>query len=206
MALQFNSGELATRIRRFLGTRGRTDLGLDETVVPTVVMQLQDRAPFRNSGYQAHRHINAPVGVGLSSAVIDNLRGGGPVVVETVGLAALAGAAVKVFYGIPNAIPNSIPGTLPFLSGERGAAPVFGVSFDLLATSVALGTANQPASLFPGGQIMGVSAVAGNSIQQPDIFELTIPKGFFLYFEASIAAVGFDLAVRVRVYDDVLGK
>jgi hypothetical protein len=53
---------------------------------------------------------------------------------------------------------------------------------------------------------MGVSAVAGNSIQQPDIFELTIPKGFFLYFEASIAAVGFDLAVRLRVYDDVLGK
>lgn len=47
MPLQFNVGELANRVRGFLGVRGRIPLALDEQVVPVVRAGDSTRVPFR---------------------------------------------------------------------------------------------------------------------------------------------------------------
>jgi len=50
--LEFNVGELATRLRSGLGVRGRIPLGLDEHVVPTVSVADVSGAPFRRSVFR----------------------------------------------------------------------------------------------------------------------------------------------------------
>jgi len=50
--LEFNVGELATRLRTGLGVRGRMPLGLDEHIVGTTVTADVTGAPWRRSGLQ----------------------------------------------------------------------------------------------------------------------------------------------------------
>lgn len=52
MALIFGSGEPTSRLRRALDVKGKVNLGLDETVVPVVVVGEYQNAPFRTSGVQ----------------------------------------------------------------------------------------------------------------------------------------------------------
>jgi len=51
--LEFNVGEIATRLRGALGVRGRIPLGLDEHVVPTVEVGNVSGPPFRRQGVRA---------------------------------------------------------------------------------------------------------------------------------------------------------
>lgn len=62
--LEFNVGELATRLRKALGVRGRMPLGLDEHVVPVTIAADLSGAPWRT---------NPVHGEGAQNAVFGNL-------------------------------------------------------------------------------------------------------------------------------------
>lgn len=49
--LDFQIGELATRLRALLGVRGRMPLGLDEHVIPTILTADASGPPWRRAGY-----------------------------------------------------------------------------------------------------------------------------------------------------------
>lgn len=55
--LEFNVGEVVTRLRIALGVRGRMPLGLDEVVIPTIRVEDLGRPPFRVQPVEFHGYV-----------------------------------------------------------------------------------------------------------------------------------------------------
>lgn len=64
--LEFNVGELVTRLRTSLGVRGRMPLGLDEVVIPTTLVEEVNRAPFRVQPIEFHGYWQVQTAAGLA--------------------------------------------------------------------------------------------------------------------------------------------
>jgi hypothetical protein len=200
MSLQFGTGELSARLRRFLNLRGRIDLGLDESVVPIAVVTNLDQPPFRSDGYLAHRFAIANGSAGqFAQAWIDNRQGAGPVVCQVFNARALV-AAMDIQWGMTSTPPPA--GGAVFLTGERGAKAsdfILGTGVGsgcVLATSVTAGGAAQISQVIGAAQL----SLAGNT--NPEQFrEITIPKGAWLLIEGRSVLNGFEIAVSIKVFE-----
>lgn len=58
MPLVIQQSEVADRLRRFLGLRGRTPIGLDETMVPVVIEADLSETPYRKEGLSGEMFIS----------------------------------------------------------------------------------------------------------------------------------------------------
>lgn len=70
MALVFGSGEQVDRLRRGLDIKGRVVLGVDETIVPTVLVGDFTAAPYRKTGIRWY----APLPIGAVAAQFGRYR------------------------------------------------------------------------------------------------------------------------------------
>jgi len=64
MAIIFGSGEPVSRLRRALDVKGKVNLGVDEIIVPTILLQDASRPPFRRTGVRWYTDLNVPAVAG----------------------------------------------------------------------------------------------------------------------------------------------
>lgn len=196
MPLQFNVGEITERLRRALGTRGKTSYGLDETVVPVSLVMDASRAPYRRDERRWFMRPLSPAVAAQNSRVFLNNPTNQDMVIDWVTLA-LTGGAFTVFYGTG-------AGSLGVLTGfsTEGVTPQQ-VAAGTFSTPrgpgllVAAGAGSVIVNLF--GEINATAAAAG-AVQL--FLDLVLPAGCTIIFEGTVVNTPLQMTISGRTFDN----
>ena len=132
MPLDFNVAEIATRLRRSLGVRGRMPLTLDETQVGVIIGADATRSPFRTTS-KVYRIWNSVAPTAGNFAAIELVNGaGGPLVIEQLFLvnrsAAIAAVVIAGFSTPLIAAPQAVFAPITGEVGVGGETNLFGIT------------------------------------------------------------------------------
>lgn len=192
MAIQLQSVELITRIRRALGIRGALDTPLDQTAVQTINVLDASGPPFRSNGYNWYLSFNRPAVAGQVNVVRVRPPVGSWL---TLDLAMLnnddAANPRRIRFGTAARSTNVVG---PAVTGELTPPAGFGqigvgVTFDQFTTAA-----------FPFGNLWGEIRVAAG-FQREYRPEFTIQPEAELIVENAVANESFFLTLQGRLFN-----
>jgi len=195
VALQFNVGELTARLRRALGTRGKSNFGLDETVVPVVLVGDAQQAPYREDERRWFvRVVVNPVAAQFGRCSLNNPTNQDMVL----DWATNTSPSTDVNWGTG--------------AGALGVLPCFSTE-GITRQQIAAGTYSTPrgpnhlenngaASIIVN--LMGVlpGAAAAGVVGKQVRLDLVIPAGGTVIFETAVVNVGVILTFSGRTFDN----
>lgn len=207
--LPFNVGEIASRIVRGAGVRGRTKLTLDDNVVQVIQVGDYTRPPFRQdecSYFASSRTANA-----AGDGEVFMIQNDSPktIVVEWFRLLNFAAAAqtIKVAIWQKGGFAVNTISTIPFRTSEK------------VSGNIAQPLVNAPQVLLVDGRVAGGILNAGpqvddfiltptgiaGAIMERSGMEIAIPSGFVMSFAIGTVNTAFGLSAKVRVVDALVG-
>jgi hypothetical protein len=124
MPLDFNVAEMATRMRRALGVRGRIPLTADETTVGVYQLADLEKSPWRQAGRSYRCFVNTAPTAGQYGTVAITNSGTRPFVIEELGIFAGGICIVQTGFGQVG-LAGSSP--LPAITGELMSGAIDGV-------------------------------------------------------------------------------
>lgn len=219
--LEFNVGELTSRLRRALGVRGRMPLGLDEHVIPVALTADVSVPPWRTnpvfatggesavysnstSGNRPLVRLEYPAGAagGTQSVFIVTGWLAQPIAFVTATGAALSTNAVYAVFKPDGPTAGDVGGTTrKLITTERAAAPASLVPYQLPVTLKATQNSNSP----PPGGAAGQVYYARQGVVQPASFypvQIALRPGQCIEFwqetDITVAANSEGLSVSVQ--------
>ena len=197
MSLEFNVGELANRVRKALGSRGRIPLDLDERVSLEVVLADLDQAPWRADGARWGQWITLGAVAGNFTDISIAAPGGNTTLVVDTIIHYAAAVPGSIFGKVVNAptrayVAIQVPETFSGRTAGGAADPENKGAASYASVVVA---ANTLALL--GLDYFSRIEVAGQQFQS---VEITVPPGWEFLLENQTVNLATTVYVGGRAY------